>query len=538
VAAMGSPFRRTRCASSTSPRAISVSAIFLTSLLLALAARANAGDESWFLQVAYRMATGAVLYRDVFFGATPLSAYLAAAGVWLFGAEVWVLRVVGAVVLALTILLLCHVGRRFGMRRRSRLLVASLALAYPTVPASLYTPLAYLFLLACFAVTVMWADVVNSERGQSSRPVPPTLLLAVAGATAGLCFGAKQNIGLFALGALGLTVITSGGGSAALFRRGVVALTGYCLAVAAVLVPVLASGGVTGLWDYGFANKSTYIQVRNIAYFVGLDRFERIAAGQEALDAFKAAYSTAPLLLPPLVTLAMVFARWRTQPGSDARRVALYSFVAAAVAGMWPHPHIHQWYAIPFLLLGGHHAWRALDLKGIASWAALLQVAGLLWAGVGVGTRIAGAPARWITGRYEVSTLPHFHGVLVDPRFASQARTNAIALRDLTAGESAFLLIPEAPFYYLVADLRNVTPVDYPYLTAFGRSGMADVAEAIAIGRIGVVCSGFQETGQSTESLRPLWLEAYVANTMEKSGSIKGLCTLFRSDRHTTEDTP
>ena len=36
----------------------------------------NITDESWFLQVLYRVSSGGVLYRDMFFGATPLSVYL------------------------------------------------------------------------------------------------------------------------------------------------------------------------------------------------------------------------------------------------------------------------------------------------------------------------------------------------------------------------------------------------------------------------------------------------------------------------------
>src|SRR5687768_11608301 len=73
-AANGSLPWRARFVFSTRSRSFNAVAILLTCLLLALAPRINAADESWFLQVAYRLATGDVLYRDVFYGATPLSA--------------------------------------------------------------------------------------------------------------------------------------------------------------------------------------------------------------------------------------------------------------------------------------------------------------------------------------------------------------------------------------------------------------------------------------------------------------------------------
>ena len=50
--------------------------VFLLSLLRSLADGPALTDERWFLQVVHRISTGDVLYRDVFFGSTPLSVYI------------------------------------------------------------------------------------------------------------------------------------------------------------------------------------------------------------------------------------------------------------------------------------------------------------------------------------------------------------------------------------------------------------------------------------------------------------------------------
>ena len=54
--------------------------LFASGLFVSITRGANMADESWFLQVIHRVTNGDVLYRDVFFGATPLSVYIA----WVF----------------------------------------------------------------------------------------------------------------------------------------------------------------------------------------------------------------------------------------------------------------------------------------------------------------------------------------------------------------------------------------------------------------------------------------------------------------------
>jgi hypothetical protein len=82
--------------------------LFVASVLLSIAGGFAAGltpyDEAWFLQVVHRVTSGEVLYRDVFFGVTPLSVQMTAPAVRLFGAEILVIKAVVGLCFALSAL--------------------------------------------------------------------------------------------------------------------------------------------------------------------------------------------------------------------------------------------------------------------------------------------------------------------------------------------------------------------------------------------------------------------------------------------------
>ncbi len=63
-------------------------ALTFLALVMSVVTGVDDWDEMWFLQVASRVAGGEALYRDVFFGSTPLGVWLAAPAVELFGSEV------------------------------------------------------------------------------------------------------------------------------------------------------------------------------------------------------------------------------------------------------------------------------------------------------------------------------------------------------------------------------------------------------------------------------------------------------------------
>lgn len=110
-------------------------ALFIIGFGFTLVAGVNVFDESWFLQVLSRLSSGDILYRDVFFGITPLSVYLTYIPIRIFGVQILVVKAVMSLCFSLTVLLCFHITRQLGLvRNRAFLLVGVLPVYAPPMP--------------------------------------------------------------------------------------------------------------------------------------------------------------------------------------------------------------------------------------------------------------------------------------------------------------------------------------------------------------------------------------------------------------------
>ena len=92
------------------------------------------------------------------------------------------------------------------------------------------------------------------------------------------------------------------------------------------------------------------------------------------------------------------------------------------------------------------------------------------------------------------------------------------------ADEPQFLAMREAGFYYLLSDVRNPTPYDFPLATAFGRTGQEELVARIRRGEIAAVCLGFSRGGDLTP--RPV---VDAVRTTMKPGLPMPLCRVYRT---------
>jgi len=168
-------------------------------------------DEAWILRVAQRLLDGDVLYRDVFFGATPLSMYLVTAVAFLTGVEISAVKIVLAFCFVSSTLLACRLALQLGLGRTALTMVVLTQLAF--VPSwipgagSPYTPLAYVFFLGSFSAFLTWRALVTQSDGLVHKSAADAL--AWAGFLAGLCFATKQSLGLYALAGLSAAVLAT-----------------------------------------------------------------------------------------------------------------------------------------------------------------------------------------------------------------------------------------------------------------------------------------------------------------------------------------
>ena len=433
-----------------------------------------APDESWFLQVIARLHSGDTLYRDVYLNVTPLSAYITYGLTGIFGTELVVVRAVVVGALVATVACCWLICRLLGVGRLAPwLLVSSWAQPAP------YTPLAMAFFASAFYATVVWMRSVQNHQ-DSPR------VLTVAGVLAGLCFGAKQNLGLYCLAALLLSVaVVSGRGEIA--RRSCLAVGGFLVSAAAILLPVYGSGAFDRFLVCAF-DKTTYLEMGGIPYSAAVERFGVAIARGWSFDTIAAAYREFAFLLPP-VTFALLAAAWVRASGI-ARQTALVvtGFIGAGYLVVFPFQGgPSNIYAIPVLVVGLAFGWTAAQPVISRPWVRLATVAVTVLFAAQIGLRFVRYTRALVSPQYMTSGLPHFRSIRVSRIEYAALTEDAERLSRLADGKPLFLMGPNTGLYYLAAGLRNPSSFDYPYASVFGRNGQQEVISRIQTGEIPAV---------------------------------------------------
>lgn len=508
--------------------------LFLYGLYAAVTGGLIQTDDTWFVQVASRLLEGDVLYRQVYFGITPLSIYVTGALARLFGAEVLILKVIIAFCFSVTCLLTYRTARKLDLGRFDAVLVLLFLLAY--LPFDLrygvpYTPMASMFLLMTFSATLSWRNSLEgATREEGSKP--HWVLLGVAGACAGFGFTSKQNIGLYTLAALIPAILVihlemkSRGRE--LFWAFSITLGAYLFTAGIIHLPILWNGSLGKFLEYGFLNKGIYLVAGRISYLERLGEVVRLALSPASLRDLLTVYLGVQYLIPFLTFGALVCALLLGDPGYRSLMIVVLLFALAAVAEVYPNAaRSHVQNAIPTLLIGLAFALRHIHINLSDRFALVLRSGLILWATIGILALVL-QPIRWMaSGEYVFSRLPNFRAVLLQKSFLEETQVNVDRLVRAVGENPAFLFIQRAGYYYLVTGLENPTPYDLPLVPALGLYGESEIIDTIEMGEIEYVC--LQPLGNHPR--KPLQLEGYVLNNMGKVRKLK-LCTLYerRSD--------
>ena len=466
---------------------------------LSVVAQGFAGtDEAWFLQVVDRVASGETLYRDVYFNVTPLSVYLTASLTAFFPMELVVVRSVVAAALVTTIAICWMLCRELGAGRLAPwLLVASWARPAP------YTPLAMTFFVAAFFATIVWLR--RTHEGRDS-----TAVLAFAGILAGFCFVTKQNLGLFCLSAILLSIAIARSREVRARRGMIVAMAGFATSAALVGLPIYLSGGGDRFLLYGFG-KVAYLQVGGVPYSAALDRLRLTVADGWSLEAIADAYRECVFLLPAAAALLLGTACVRAH--GRERRIALVvtTFVAAGYLVVFPRPGGSSIiFAIPILVVGLAYGWTVVRPFGATRWAPVIPVLVTLLFAAQFGVRLARYSVAMVSPEYRTSDIAHFSGIRVREAEYGTVRDEVARLSRLANAQPLYLMGPNTGFYYLAAGIRNPNPFDFAYASVFGTTGQQEVIGAVEQGHIRSVFIFSTPMGRQT----PTILQNFVRGSM------------------------
>ncbi len=498
--------------------------LFVYGFAVNLSNGVNYADESWFLQVVTRVHNGEVLYRDVFIGVTPLSVYITGLFVTVFGDEMLIVKIIVALCFTLTILVTCHIAKQLAPHRSFPLLLALALIVYaPPYPHAVYQPLAQVFFLGTFAFAVAW--VKREPLNPADNRI--TLICALgAGVIAGLCFATKQNIGGYAFVAFLLTVAASRVAApqktSRLLGSTSISALGFGAVVSAIFATIYLSGGINRFIDYGFLNKTTYLNAAAVSYAGQLERLAGLLFPPLWVR-FDEFYSSAHFILPPLALVALAIAVLRVDKEGRELVLTVLIFFGAAFLGVFPRvDHDHFVYAVPQIFLGISLVYDRIKPFLSRHSATAVSVVISAWLAFGLFEQVSKIAALK-TPAFQLATLPHFYRIPIGTDQYNKIRLYARALAEQSlGGNSLFLLLPEAGFYYLVSGLDNPTAFDYPLVTAFGLNGDREVANSIARKEIRAVCL----RSYAEPALRPVFLEEYVQRNLQRGEDI-GLCTFY-----------
>lgn len=403
---------------------------FAACFLLSLLQGIHTMDESWFFQVVCRVNQGETLYRDIFFGSTPFSVYIGWAAVRLFGEELFVIKALLALFFTTTVWLSQKIGEELGIRHGLYLFFPLAILAFServsTFSGSLYNPLANLLFLACFLFVL---------RGS----------LKTAAFFAALCFFAKHTHGILALFCLVASTLY-------LRKSARAPLLVFFSLLPILLLPIYLSGGLAEFIDYGWTNKTAYLQHGRVSYF--------------QTPNFKS-YLFPIFILPFIAYAALAY----------TRSTLLAIFLTGSLLSVFPRAEAaHMTLTLPFTLLSFLRAWPLeWSLRAACAGCALLCAALFVHPFIKEESLV-------------LSSYPHFRWIPISRRFDQNLRVKLERLQKTEEGKPIFFINADAGFYYLVSNRHNPTPYDWPSVTSFGRYGEASIVSQCKKGEIRLFC--------------------------------------------------
>jgi hypothetical protein len=471
--------------------------LFVVALVELALAGVNHGDEAWFLAVASRVARGDVLYRDVFFGSTPLAVWLTLPAVAIAGTEIMAVKAIVAFALAAQGTGLVVAAVLAGLSERWALLLGLAVTVFAArYPSAAYTPLA--------VAGAVWTAAATLAYLRTHAPV----LLAAAGACAGVAMAAKYTVGIVAL----LIPVVA---APRLAARPLVTASGV---VVASLVPVAVTGGWPRFVEYAFAAKGTYVDVGRVSYFAPL-KTAAVGIGELLTSPGRATVAAAVSDLAvwaPTLAMALLAVAWLKRPDRRPALAVAGGLLAAALAAAVPRFDLSHFLLIvsgpAFALAVAVHALSA-GRKGV-SYALFAVTCGIVL--VCLAGNVPNGSSRF-------ADLAGVRGVLVEDSILKEWRDNA---RDLTVARQRFgpvmVVSNDAGLRYVLAGVANPTPFDFPLATAFGHDGEDAVARSIAVGTIKAVCLDLR----MDRALRPERLAEAVRRHLRPRQRI-GECRLF-----------
>jgi 4-amino-4-deoxy-L-arabinose transferase-like glycosyltransferase len=485
--------------------------VFAGVFAASLRAPLDRADEAWLLWVAVRANSGARLYRDVYYVSTPIAMWLMQGAVRVFGAHIWVERLLVSASITASVVLVWLIAVHLRISRSVRLLACGLVLLFGTPVShfvSAYSTLAVALCLAALLASLNAFESMDDDRRAMRH-------FGLAGVLCALAFAAKPNVGIAACAAVIASLLVvhrveRDPTPAIAWHLRVVGIA-FGATLGAVALPFVLSGTLPALASDVFAGKGTvYFAVEGRILPGLVTSFGLLSNPGAPLGA-----NVERLVeLVPIVALATFFLTiggiWR-RPA--AAQVALCAFAVVGFVGSAPDfapQHVTE--AVPLLLAlpavgyastrwkSGTHSWPA---RVVSAGMAAVLVAGL----IGV-VSWAHRPATDGRNGLAAEQASPVAGLVITKQLATQTRADLAELRSDTHG-TVYLAFLSASYYYLVDHLHDPTAFDYPGRSDLGAGGEQGLIQDLRQRHVDWVCVANHPLSPQS-AIRPLAVERYI----------------------------
>src|SRR5262249_17993267 len=185
------------------------------------------------------------------------------------------------------------------------------------------------------------------------------------GVSAGFCFGAKQNIGIYALStSLVALSVKSRELEKSAFICWLPALAGFGVVVSVTMLPVILSGGLEKFLDYGFINKRTYLESAGISYFDGVLRFFFASMIRPWKLMIIALVQSQIFLMPAIAFIGLLVAVAFDKKNGRGRAITVVCLIVASALSVYPRAdELHISFVAPGFLIAAIYSWHVLKTR-------------------------------------------------------------------------------------------------------------------------------------------------------------------------------
>jgi hypothetical protein len=522
-------YRRRRLVGVAAGAALVFAGVFAASMRAPL----DRADEAWFLWVAVRANSGARLYRDVYFVSTPLAMWCMQGAVRVFGAHIWVERLLVSAAITASVTCVWLIAEHLRISRGRRLLLCGLLLLFATPAshfASAYSTLAVALCLGALLATVKALDTID-DGGHATRP------LVLAGVLCALAIASKPNVGLAAVAAVIVSMLVvhrrgrGAAGSGGTQLRTMATALGVTLV--AVAAPILMSGTLGALVSDVFAGKGAVYFAVEGQVLPGVAKSFGLLTNPSA--PFGANIERLIELVPfvALTLVVVVSARiWRRPSGAQ---VALCMFTLVGFVSAAPDfaaQHLTEAFplllAVPIIAIAttrrtviADSRWPARVVSGaIAMTLAAGMIGVVSW---------AHRPATAVRSGLVAEQASPVAGLLTTRSLAAQTHADLAELRRDTNG-TVYLGFLSASYYYLVDHLRDPTAYDYPGRSDLGAGGEQGLIESLRARHVHWACVANRPPAPNS-AIRPLKVERYIRRHFHFVEALH-VCDLYTASGH------